>query len=452
MTKTHLWTLFVVLLLSGYLLYDFQSEKQNTERKASDAQLISLKPDQINEFSIEKGESQITLQRTIDGWKIVVPFEDEADDFYVDDFVKRMTDEKIVGVAKEGESIDWKVYGLEEGRGTISLKSQSDKEMALEISEKKNFEQNGYARMKGQNRALVVTSAWMSHLDKKPDDFRDKRILRAKIADVKALKIEIGSEQFELERNDNTWTVRDRPTVKLDQNRVRELLSMINETQATEFVAWGSETKTSLKKNMFPKDPLVRIDAKLGDERTWNIQWWRSTDKEMALISQPQAILSFAPGTLAKFLNISLDGLRDKREPFDVKLDSVSKIEWVTPVKTTILQKEKDTWGFEKNELENPDPDLIQNFLKELSEAKVYKYATARESKAFKPTSFLRIFGLKDEIVLSIEWETEQKGKESNVTRLVKTNLSKDIFHLEESELQTWSPHGLLKKSEVEKK
>ncbi|MBX3041542.1 MAG: DUF4340 domain-containing protein [Bdellovibrionaceae bacterium] len=445
MKKSHLIAFLVVAALGGYLAYDLRSETKETERKEQEARLFAFPADQVNELTVTKGAETFTVARSEDGWKIKAPFEDRADDFFTDDFVKRLAEEKIIGTAKSGEGIEWSVYGLDQPLGKFTLKLQNGQDKTLLVSGKKNFEQNSFARLEGDDRALIVNPAWVSHLDRTTLDFRDKRVLRAKIGDVRTLKVKTPKESFSLERTDNTWSVQGQTGIQLDQNRIRELLSMINETRAEDFKVTGTPTEAQ-RRTYGLNRPLVTIQARIGDDRNWSVEFARdSKAQEFAFVSDPAFVLGLEAGTLAKFENTTLDGLRDKKKPFDVSLDAAQKIHWQTPVKKTTFSKKNGQWSIDGNASEEqPDSAKVQSFMAALQEARATRYADSSEVSSFRPVNHLTVSDEQGKTLFEISWAAQTLTRGKDRTRLAKTNLLKDIFHLSEDNLSKWSPADLM--------
>ena len=443
MTRGHWILVLVMLTLGGYLAYDFKSEEQLNAKKESESKLFSFPAEQVNELRIQRDGVVLRLQRSVDGWNIVEPFEDRADDFFVDEFVERLTEEKSLGAAKEGDNINWSVFGLDQPTGKISLKTQGGQEQTLEVSARKNFEQNSFARVTGEKRALVVNSAWLSHLERTGKDFRDKRILRAKIADVRGLQITLGSENFSLERTDNSWSIVNRPEWPLDQNRVREVLSMINETRAHDILGLKSESGRAWQAARARVS--VKIQARLGEDRVWSFEAGRTPEgKEVALVSDPSVVMDFEAGTLAKFEGLKLDGLRDKKKPFEGDLSKAVRLIWETPIKKTIFFKKETSWAQEKEGELAPDSARVEEFLKQLAQARAVRYATTAEAPLFRAVNTLEVEDGEGRDLLKVQWTDRTFGNGSEITHLAKSQLIPDIFHLSDETLKMWSPAGLM--------
>lgn len=295
-------TILVICLLifGGYALYDFQNEKRMEEKRSMDARLMTVEFDQVDFVQIEKGGQKVVIKRSVDGWNMVEPLQDAADNTAVDDFVKGAFPERIIEVAKEGADIDWSVYGLNQPLGKITFRTNAGKENVFEISGKRNFEDNVFARRDGENKVLVLNSVWQNRVEKDAMEFRDRRFLRHKIASVDDVRLKNGSGSFQIRRVDGKWGAPAQKDLVLDQNKVREFLTSIADAKAAEFVA-----KIPSGKSLFTMD-LVMADKK------WKAEVTQASDLAIyAKVSDPAQLMRMEAGALDKFIKISLADLRE---------------------------------------------------------------------------------------------------------------------------------------------
>lgn len=304
-------TILVICLLifGGYAVYDFFSEKKAEEKRAMDARLMTVEFDQVDQIEVEKGNQKIVLKRSVDGWSMLEPLKDAADNTAADDFVKGAFPERIIEVAKEGEGIQWALYGLDKPLGKVTFKSTAGTQDVFEISEKRNFEDNTFARRNGENRVLLVNSVWQNRVNKTVMDFRERRFLRHKIASVDEISIKNDKGRLLIRREDGKWLAPDKKDLTLDQNKVRELLSQIADAKASEIV----EGKLPALKNLFTME-LVMKDLK------WKAEVGQAQDLGIyAKVSEPAQQMKMEAGALDRFIKIVLADLREEEAPKDNK-------------------------------------------------------------------------------------------------------------------------------------
>lgn len=292
-----------LLLFGGYAVYDFFNEKKVEEKTVEESRLMTVNFEQVDHVEVQRPDAKIILKRTVDGWELVEPLKDLADNAVVDDFVKNAFPERIIEVAKEGKDINWALYGLEKPLGVITFKTTAGTQNIFEISDKKNFEENVFARRDNENKVLVLNSVWQTRASKTVNDFRDRRFLRQKIASVDELKLKNDKGLLELKRREGIWVSPSEKDLKLDQNKVREILSAIADAKAAEI--FSADAKINAKKELFTLD-LVLADKKWKAEVT--------QDKDLSIyakVTEPSFQMKMESGALDKLIHLTVDGLKE---------------------------------------------------------------------------------------------------------------------------------------------
>lgn len=298
----------VVVLLGAYAFYDYKHSENETKQKAEAAKLLTLNPDHINEIDIEKQDSRVVLKRTADGWNLEEPVRDNADNDGVEMFVSTAAGESAVDVAREGEGIDWALYGLDKPHSKIIFKTSDGRTATYAVSDKKNFEQNTFLRRDNENKVYVAGSAWQARGNKGALEFRDKRLLRHKIAAVEKMHWKSDRNDLSLESKDGRWILSKDPKRKLEQNKVRELLQNLSEAKAMDFMQ-SSEPTTAEKKKYFLDKPWATLVLEVEGKK-WTAVLGLSRKHEIyALIHDPLFVLKIEPGPLEKFDNVQPDQL-----------------------------------------------------------------------------------------------------------------------------------------------
>lgn len=292
-----------LLIFGGYAVYDFFHEKKTEEKSIEESRLMTLNFEQIDSFEIQKGDSRIVLKRSVDGWELLEPIKDLADNTVADDFVKNAFPERIIEVAKEGSDINWALYGLDKPLGTVIFKTSAGGQNVFEISDKKNFEENVFARRDHENKVLVLNSVWQNRVNKSVLDFRDRRFLRQKIASVDELKLKNEKGLVVLKRVEGVWISPSQKDLKLDQNKVREILSTIADAKAAEI--FPADAKINAGKELFT------LDLSLADKK-WKANVNQAKDLLIyAKISEPQFQMKMEAGALDKLIRLTLEGLKE---------------------------------------------------------------------------------------------------------------------------------------------
>ncbi len=296
-----------LLLFGGFAIFEYFQEKKTAKEVLEQARLVMVDYDQVESIILEKSLKKINLKRSIDGWSLLEPLNDFADNAAVEDFLKGVATERIIEVAKEGANIDWSLFGLDHPEGKITFLTSGGQKQSFQISNRKNFEQNTFVRRDSENRVLVVSSNWQQRLEKIPLEFRDRRFLRHRIATIDTFKLKNSTGILELKMKEGQWQDASNLGVMLDQNKVREMLQSISDAKAEDFVEGA---KPRLK-------ALFSLELNLGG-KLWKADIGQAQDlKIYAEVSEPIYLLKMEPGALDKFIHLKKEEL--------IKTDSNSK-------------------------------------------------------------------------------------------------------------------------------
>lgn len=437
MKKTSWFAVFVVVLVAGTYYFEVYQSQKSEHAKSEESKIISFPADQIHQVEVENKLGKVLLKRDADGWRLEEPVKDWADNQFTEDFINGLASEKILETAAEGENINWSIYGLEKEISKVVFTNQQGGSQLVLVSEKKNFEGNSFIRKGAENKVLVVSSQWALRSQKAPLDFRDKRIFRGKIGSVEAIHIKSQRDEFELVNKDNKWLSEKHQDLKLDQNKVREVLTSLNEVRASDFLSSLPASKSKGK-----------IVLKLKD-KSWVADIHQAADKSLyAVVADPAFVLKVDPGQMDKFLNMTLMSLRDRKEAFDFQNLLVRQIDISTPLKKMTLTKDQETWKILGDEKSNVDQNAVRSFIARLSDSAVTEYLEEAEQRGFKnPDNKILLRDENQKVLYELSWGPTHKKKALVGERtliLAQSSLFKDVFGLDQSVIESWGLMNLL--------
>jgi hypothetical protein len=435
--KTNLFAIFVAVLVAATYYFEFYKSQKDEAQKSEESLVVAYPLEQIHQLTVENAKGKVLLKRDADGWTMLEPLKDWADNQFVEDYIGGLVAERSTETAAEGDKIDWSVYGLDKNPGKITFTNQQGSSILIQVSPKKNFEGNSFLRRNEENKVMVATSQWVLRSQSAVMDFRDKRLFRGKIGSVEEISVKSGKDDFKLIQKDNKWQSEKYPDLKLDQNKVREILTSLNEIQAVEFL---------------PSLPAAEQKAKLTlklKDKTWSADLKQGKDKmAYAQVSDPAFSLKLQTGQPDKFFDMTLISLRDRKEPFDFKNLLVSEIEIQTPMKKWTLQKQKESWKLVGDDKAVIDEKNVRNFITHLSDSAVTEYLDKSEQSKFAGANQRLI--LRDEakqVLFSLTWGPTLKKNLSvgdKTLVLAQSNLFKDVFGLDQSVIDSWGLMSLL--------
>lgn len=437
MKKTTWFAVFVILLVGATYYFEFYQANREENKKAEAARIVAFPVEQIHQIEVQNKSGKILLKRDADGWRMEEPVKDWADNQFAEDFINGLANEKSIDtIAGEGDT-NWSIYGLDKEFSKVIFTNQAGQSVMVDVSNKKNFEGNNFLRRGSESQVLVATSQWALRVNKTPMEFRDKRFFRGKIGSVDEIKIKSQKDDFVLTNKDNKWISEKNPKIKLDQNKVREILTSLNEIQATEFLEKAPVAPTQAK-----------IALKLKD-KSWSGEIKQGLDKAFyGVTTDPAFNMKLQAGQVDKFINITMMGLRDRKEPFDFQNLIVRRIELNTTLKKMTLVKEGEIWKLEGDGKANIDQNAVRGFITRLSDTGVTEYLEPKEQAAFKnPANKIVLKGEDQKVLFEVSWGPEIQKKAlvgEKKLILARTDLFTDVIGLDPAVIEAWGLMGLL--------
>ncbi|MFN9067197.1 MAG: DUF4340 domain-containing protein, partial [Bdellovibrionales bacterium] len=229
--------LLVAVLALGLYAYFGEYKREINEAKNKESQLKILKfpPDQIKKIrGITAGEV-LELDKSVEGWSVKSPYQDQADSEMIDQMLNQMSNEKIVDKIKIQSGIDLTEFGLKNPAGHIEFINNKDEIQKIFISSRKNFENLQYLQVSDQDGILTSGDSWFSFLGKPSSTFRDLRLLRFGISKLESFRLKNNSGEFEIINKEAQWIPKNGDW-DLDQNEVRSYLMQLTQAKAVEIL------------------------------------------------------------------------------------------------------------------------------------------------------------------------------------------------------------------------
>jgi len=430
--------LFAFILLTViavvYVIFDFQYEAHVESTKANEALLLNLDKDQINEVEIKRFGAQgvsevIVLKKSESGWGLTSPLVDLADPGATSDFVEASTLERYIELIKEGDSIDWKTYGLDQPRGQVTYKTNLGKSVTYVVSSQKNYIADVYIRKLDENKVYLASSTWTARVDKQPYDFRDKRVLRGSYAGIESIRVQLPEENYNLKKIDGKWKSLEKPSWNLDQTKAGEIGSMFLTTNVSEFTREQVPHAEDFKK-LGLKAKKYEVDLVFTDQKKWKAIFYQNEKKEYYVqTSDPERLVKISTPDGEKIRNRTLVSLRDAQEPFRFTKDQGQKL---------ILYKDDGS----KEEFSN---EKAENIIRELRKLEVKEFDLKSNSE--KLVDFAEIIDQNKQTVFKMSISQVQNKK-----IIARTNLFDQVFALDEAQIKNLGIEKLFQKDEETKK
>lgn len=427
-----------VLVLGAYAYFgEFKQEIQEQVEKEKKSQIVTLKKDQIQKIMIQTSGESLTLSRSKNGWDLSGPIQDEADNDVVESLLDQVVQEKAVDRISITPAVDVAQYGFSVPLGSITFIDNKEEKQTIFVSSQKNFEGLYFLRKNQESEILTSGESWFSFLTKPAVGFLNLKLFRYLPSQVDQIEIQSKQDRFLLLYEQALWKSTLKPEYVLDQNQIREILSQVS-------LAKGIE----LLKNPPQGKPTMSVSFK-GEKINWQASFFKDSKSKdwLVKISNPDLSIRFGPQTLEKLADLHLIDLRDKTLPFQFNKEDVTQIQWKTSLKSQKIKKDKTLWLLDpidsKFEL---DPGSVTLLLDKLKNLKVYQYMQKPVDKAQLSQS-LELKNDNGEIIFSFQW-----SEFNNHEGYAKSSLSKEIFMMDDAQVNQLGLHNLVKsKNKTEK-
>ena len=212
--------------------------KSNIDKSVNDLRdkrLVTAEPDKVSRIDLNANGQQLEFGRNKDQWQILKPKPLRADSFAVDELVRKLTDAKM-----DLSSDDQKKAALAFAAGkpvaTAVLTTDSGNQ---ELQVRKNKD-DYYAKSSIVAGVYKVSTDVGEGLNKKLDDFRNKKLFEFGYTDPDRIEIRKDSKPYFLTKGSDDWWSGDGK--KLDLASAEAVLDKLRDLQATKFVDSGFGT------------------------------------------------------------------------------------------------------------------------------------------------------------------------------------------------------------------
>ena len=428
-TKT---TLLLAVICAVVAAYFFFIEKpwappvEPAKPKTADKNLFETKPEGTDKVEVSRRDgTKMTFTKDTQGeWSLVVPLKAPAKKYEVDSLVDMVTGLVYVEEYKKGgaDAPSTTVSGLDKPAVGIRL-FKGDKTLAdVLIGSRKPMGTGYYLQLAGEDNIRVSKNDLSYNINKKLDDYRDKRVLNFPMDKVQRVKVE-GLQNFEMVRdNQGDWVMESPLRGRADKTAAENMVRPLSSLQADAFkedsplsykpyllatmLAGGDESRQIVGTARLKISVEAKYDippkAKPGDPNTKPADTQPSTenrthvllvggpidtnnDSFFARIDSPETpwVFSIKKQTLE---SIAPDptSLRDKTIA-SIDTDKVAKIQLSTPSGSMELTRnEQNKWFFTPENIgalsTEADSTLVGDLLKAVRDLKASQFVDPAKS------------------------------------------------------------------------
>ena len=424
--KTFLFAVVTALVIAGIYIFDYRAG-QNKE-KLEQAFILDGDPAQINYVQIMKSDLKIALQKSLTGWALFEPIQDSGNDDNVEQFLESLSKSRQISVVKESvqplTDVDLRPFGLDKPAAIFNFKTNLGQSKIVTVGSQKNFEGNSYIRLNSDNRVLLAEPIWYIQAQNEMIHYREVKLYRSRLANVKKLRVRSLRDDFELSLTDGKW-FESKKNYGLDQNKVRELLKKISGSNIVEYVFEGEPSTALVKAKGLDKN-AVTLDLETEDS-TWSVTFNISQSEKAlyALTERPTFLVKVDPTAWETFGNLQLDQLRDRTSALSFKAEEVQKI---------YLKQNNTELNLITTDL---NAEQIKKTIGKVHDLQISEFVDSPgEREKFEGRNMLILRTDKAKLILQLNWgpafKMTKAGHETEYY-YARTHLSDSIFALEKN-------------------
>lgn len=199
-----------------------------------DKRLLTVSPDKISRLELISKNQAIEFGRDKDEWQIVKPRPLRADSTQVGELVGKLTDARMDLSASNDDS---NKIALDFSQATpVATAKVTDSSGTQELQIRKSSKDTYYAKSSVVDGAYKVDSALGQAVDKKLDDFRNKKLFDFGFNDPTKVEMHDGSKAWSFVRNGTDWWENGK---KMDPGTMDTLVADLRDLSASKFVDSG---------------------------------------------------------------------------------------------------------------------------------------------------------------------------------------------------------------------
>jgi Domain of unknown function (DUF4340) len=201
-----------------------------------DRRLLTSDFDKISQVELTAKKQTIEFARSKDAWQIVKPRPLRADNFQVEDLVRKLKDAKMDLSASDTD--DKKLTSVFASGTLVSIAKITDAAgtQQLEIRKRKD---DYYARSSAVSGIYKVGGDLGSGLDKTVDDFRSKKLLDFGFDEPTKVEMHDGTKAYFLTKGGADWWSNGK---KMDDMTTQTFIDKVRDISASKFVDSGFTT------------------------------------------------------------------------------------------------------------------------------------------------------------------------------------------------------------------
>jgi len=234
--------ILAVIAVAGVAYFRFfEMKRPSTEEARRQAQnVVNFDRNKIDGIVIQNGDQRIEIRRIENKWRLERPIKDQADGALVENLLSDLEnwqkDSTIPAKDIEADKSKLNEYGLHNPKLKLKLLGR-DKPPEIFLGKDAALEGRMYVRFQNSKEAFLATQSVKKDIDKKPEEFRDRKLTDVTTAQVRRITLQTPAGEMELEKKGDHWDILKPLRARADDGKVGDLISQITSARIQQFVA-----------------------------------------------------------------------------------------------------------------------------------------------------------------------------------------------------------------------
>jgi hypothetical protein len=262
-----------------------------TANDLRDKRLLTVDFDKLSQVELVMKKQDIEFGRNKQEWQIVKPKPLRADNFQVEEIVRKLRDAKMDASSTDAEAK--KAVAAFASATPVATAKVTDTASTQELQVRKNKD-DYYAKSTAVSGIYKVSSDLGKELDKNLDDFRNKKLFDFGYDDPSKVEVHDGAKVYFLTKGGQDWWSAD--SKKMESSSVQALVDKIRELSASKFVDSGFNS------------PAIEVSVTSNDgKRVEKVLISKSGDNYIAKRDNEPALYQLDSSSVADLQKVAAD-------------------------------------------------------------------------------------------------------------------------------------------------
>src|SRR6202047_503632 len=217
--RTTLVLLAIAIALAAFIVSLDRFSQNTRDRGERAAHVVEVNRTKIEGITIHNGEGVIKVKAEGDAWRMVAPWQDDADTSVIDqllDAIQNLRPEDVITDLGKGDKKRQMLKDFGLNKSKLRLKLDGPRMPAeLVFGQDTAVPGRGYLRIEDDAAVLCVPHDLKNIVSKTPEDFRDHRMTPFLTTLINRAIFQVSGGEIELAKEQDNWEIVRQHTAKI---------------------------------------------------------------------------------------------------------------------------------------------------------------------------------------------------------------------------------------------